>query len=103
MFEKETEYGHIEYKRYFNRKDNFRIQKYISQLKFRLIEGENIAIYIVGVNDDGSIYGLNEMEINNNYKLLSYMCTVINAKITLNIICNYKNKKFFICKIKLKS
>ena len=70
-------------------------------MKFRLIEGENISIYLVGVNDDGTIYGLNDNEIENNYKILSYMSKVINATIILLIKCRYKNKKFFICKIKL--
>ena len=113
----EKYYGNIEYKRYFNISKNSkffikdleydlknynktRLDKYTTQLNFRINEGEGSCIYVIGVNDSGSIYGLNDMEIEFNIRVLNYMCLLLKCNITLIIKCRFKEKKFIICKVK---
>ena len=42
--------------------NKYRLDKYTTQLNFRLNEGDGSCIYVIGVNDSGSIYGLDELE-----------------------------------------
>tara|TARA_B100001027_G_C16002941_1_gene213458 strand:- start:9 stop:347 length:339 start_codon:yes stop_codon:yes gene_type:complete len=100
IFHQEDYYGKIEYKRYFNEKDQERLDKYATQLNFRINEGHGEAIYLIGVNDDGSIYGLNDYELKRNINTLSNITKLLNLFISLIIWCNYKEKKFLICKVK---
>ncbi len=57
--EPEVEYGNKEYKLKIINKENDRLEKLASQLKWRLNEGNGEALYYIGVNDDGSVVGLN--------------------------------------------
>ena len=99
IFNDEDYYGNIEYKRYFNQKDKERKDKYITQLNFRVNEGLGIAIYLVGVNDDGSIYGLSDKEINVNIEYLWSMCNQLDFSIKLLMRCSFQSKKFLIARI----
>jgi GTPase len=68
---KEIEEGNIEYKRYLVNIDNERLNHLITQMNWRLNEGNNIAIYYIGVDDDGSPYDMNSKEMKetmNNFK-----------------------------------
>ena len=65
MFPPENHNGNIEYKRHLcsneidiNDENNLRFQQLVTQLKYRLNEGDGIAIYYLGVNDNGTIYNL---------------------------------------------
>ena len=98
-FLEEDYYGNIEYKLFFDVKNKSRLDKYITQLNFRLNEGHGEAIYIIGIFDNGSIFGLNNIQINYNIHILKYMCNQIKTKIKLILLCNYNNKKFIICKL----
>ena len=55
--------GNIEYKRYLINLDNTRLEELSTQMKWRLTEGNNEAIYYLGVNDDGSPYQMTKKEI----------------------------------------
>lgn len=99
IFNNEDYYGNIEYKRYFNQKDEGRKDKYTTQLNFRVNEGLGKAIYLVGVNDDGSIYGLTDKEINLNVEYLDSMCYNLDFSIKLLMRCSFQNKKFLIVRI----
>ena len=100
IFHKESFYGKIEYKRYFNTKDQNRINKYTTQLNFRINEGSGRAIYLIGVNDDGSLYGLSELEIKQNLRILEKMCKLLNLEIVLIMNCVCKEKNFLICSLR---
>lgn len=58
----EIEEGNIEYKRFLINLDNTRLEQLATQMKWRLNEGNNEAIYYLGVNDNGSLYQMNENE-----------------------------------------
>jgi len=52
----ENNEGNCEYKRYLINLTRYRIEKLITQMKWRLVEGNNEAIYYLGVNDNGTLY-----------------------------------------------
>ncbi len=60
----ESEEDNIEYKRLLSHKsiDNLRIDSLVTQMKWRVREGSGIAYYYLGVNDNGTIYGLDNLE-----------------------------------------
>jgi GTPase len=69
----EIEEGNIEYKRYLINVDSTRLEQLATQMKWRLSEGDNQAIYYLGVDDDGTPYPINEKEKKetlNNFILL---------------------------------
>jgi elongation factor 1-alpha len=54
----ELEEGNIEYKRYLFNLTDIRYQQLLTQLQWRLGEGDGEAIYYIGVNDDGNYFEL---------------------------------------------
>ena len=96
LFKDEDYYGCVEYKRYFNNK---KLEKYTTQLLFRLNEGYGKSIYLIGINDNGSIYGLNDKELEININFMKKMVKNINCRIELILKCIYKDKNFVLIKI----
>lgn len=88
-YSREVEYGNVEYKRKISN-DEKRLPSLITQLVWRLNEGHGEAIYMVGLNDNGSPYKLSQIEFEISIETLSKMCNVACAKIIniKNIICN---------------
>jgi GTPase len=52
----EVEEGNIEYKRYLSDLTRKRLEEYVSQMIWRVREGDGEAIYYLGVEDDGTFY-----------------------------------------------
>tara|TARA_B100000927_G_scaffold258467_1_gene226913 strand:- start:57 stop:497 length:441 start_codon:yes stop_codon:yes gene_type:complete len=83
----EKYYGNREYKRFilFNdKKENKRklkINKRSTQLLFRLSEGEGKALYIIGLEDDGIVYGIEEHILIESINNIIEMCNIIKAEI----------------------
>lgn len=81
--------GNIEYKRHLLNLDDDRMDQLATQMKWRIAEGNNEAIYYIGVSDDGTPYPLNSEEkketLNNFTKLLK----INNLEIT-----NFQVNKF---------
>ena len=100
IFSQEDYYGKIEYKRYFNIRDQERLEKYTTQMNYRINEGQGNSIYLIGINDNGSIYGLTEEEIEKNIDILLKITKLLDLNVSIIIKCRYKNKNFFICKLK---
>jgi len=55
---------------------------------FRLNEGKGKALYIIGIDDDGTVDGIPISYIMESYHYLLQMCDIINA--TLNTFKVYK-------------
>ena len=100
IFPKEDYYGNIEYKRYFYFKDYHRFQKYTTQLNYRLHEGNGRAIYIIGIDDNGTILGLSDNQIKENINFFLEMCNELKVNLNLQMNCIYKDKKFIIISVK---
>tara|TARA_Y200000002_G_scaffold372360_1_gene370057 strand:- start:840 stop:2186 length:1347 start_codon:yes stop_codon:yes gene_type:complete len=94
--EPEVEYGNKEYKLKIINKENDRLEKLASQLKWRLNEGNGEALYYIGVNDDGSVVGLNSDELKETIMNIKKMCEKINSK----IISTQKINKYYVLKIR---
>ena len=94
--EPEVEYGNKEYKLKIINKENDRLEKLASQLKWRLNEGNGEALYYIGVNDDGSVVGLNNDELKETIMNIKKMCEKINSK----IISTQKINEYYVLKIR---
>jgi GTPase len=82
----ESDYGNKEYKRKIMMSNKF--EKRVTQLLYRIYEGNGKAIYIIGLEDNGVPFGVSELEIKESIKLLSIMSGKINA--TIKSIRYYK-------------
>ncbi len=80
-FPAENETGPIEYKSTLTRPDNEKIEKLASQMKYRLFEGGGEAIYILGLNDDGTVRGLSKDEEEESLRILDAVAKRIGASI----------------------
>ena len=94
----EIENGNIEYKLRLDKKDNMALKKTKSQILWRLNEGKKVcgkyeALYIFGVNDDGSLSDISEDDLNKTYDIFLNLLNDINCKIIKkeNYILNNKN------------
>jgi GTPase len=59
----ENDDGNIEYKRKLTGLSDSRILHLITQMKWRLSEGNNRAIYLIGIDDDGTLYQMTDDEM----------------------------------------
>ena len=90
MFPPENDEGNIEYKRHLCSQElrtpddnyNIRFQQLVTQLKFRLNEGNGTAVYYIGVEDDGSIFKLTSKESSKSISTLKKMAIFLDVKIT---------------------
>jgi GTPase len=88
----EKEYGNIEYKRELLNLDEDKINKRMTQMKYRIYEGLGEALYFIGVADDGTLLGLNNEEYIESVNNL----TLIASNIDCNVIkISESNKKNF--------
>ena len=106
MLDPEIEEGNIEYKRHLINIDSDRFEQLSTQMKWRLDEGNNEAIYYLGVNDDGKLYNMTKKEIketlfnftklviNNNAEII-YFNKIISDNITYFKITIRKKHNIF--------
>lgn len=80
-----------------NIKNNSRLNKRASQLRFRLDEGEGKALYMIGVSDSGRTDGIDIETIYNSINYLEKMVKIINADIKNIRIYNGNTEGKYIC------
>lgn len=92
----EKEDGNIEYKLKLINKDENRIEKLASQMRFRTEEGDGECIYNIGVEDKGKVVGISETEYEETIKTLNCAAEMNNYTITLlsSTVVN-ANKKIY--------
>ncbi len=93
ILEKEKDDGNIEYKKLLTNLDNDTLNRRITQMKYRLYEGNGEAFYFIGVNDDGTIKGITEEEYKESIINLELLANKNNATI-IKISENVKNNKW---------
>lgn len=91
--EPEKEEGNIEYKLKLINKTNERIQKLVSQMRFRCHEGGGECIYNIGVEDDGTMVGLTEEEYKETINTLKSMAETNNYSIMVLTSTETENNK----------
>lgn len=81
--EPENEYGNVEYKLRLTDPNPERIERLVTQLKWRIREGQGEAILFLGVKDDGKFVGLTQEEIRLSLQTLERMSSKIGAKMSV--------------------
>jgi GTPase len=99
----EKEEGNKEYKRYLlwslDKKKGSEIDfinRRASQMLYRLLEGNGKAIYLIGVDDNGKIYSLNEENLSETIRYIKIISNKIGAMV--KVIRIYKNK---VCSVRI--
>tara|TARA_B100000676_G_C17765265_1_gene673751 strand:+ start:96 stop:476 length:381 start_codon:yes stop_codon:yes gene_type:complete len=99
----EKEEGNKEYKRYLlwdsQKKSGSEIDfinRRASQMLYRLLEGNGKAVYLIGVDDNGKIYSLNESILNETIRYVKIISKKIGARV--RVIRIYKNK---VCSVRI--
>uniref|UniRef100_A0A1I7ZC12 Tr-type G domain-containing protein n=1 Tax=Steinernema glaseri TaxID=37863 RepID=A0A1I7ZC12_9BILA len=77
----ENDLGNVEYKARLTNISASRLQHLITQLKWRLREGQGEAIYEIGVEDDGAMKGLEEKELEESLGTLQKMAEALDASL----------------------
>ena len=104
---KEKYYGNIEYKKHMSNLDENKINKYASQMQFRLYEGDSEAIYNIGYTDNGFPCGMTLEETIDSYLNLILITKILDCELKtwrvftgncgyiLNCFIIDKNKDYF--------
>lgn len=79
----EMELGNIEYKVKLVNPSSSRLQHLITQMKWRLREGQGEAIYEVGVEDSGQLFGLSDVELEESLITLRAMANALGASMVI--------------------
>ena len=101
IFQPENDLGYIEYKRTLLLANDYKLQKYATQMQFRVYQNieKNIAIYYIGIDDDGTIIGINNNDILENILKFKTIVDIINAKIISIFIIDMDDKKIIRSKV----
>lgn len=98
-FCKENEYNSIEYKRHISHLSKDKLERYATQMNYRLFNGKGNAIYLIGVDDNGEIIGLSYKKLLESIRNLMSICKEINSTYKKIIIISNCNNFFSIVKI----
>ncbi|VDO24056.1 unnamed protein product [Haemonchus placei] len=79
----EMELGNIEYKVKLVNPSSSRLQHLITQMKWRLREGQGEAVYEVGVEDGGKMSGLSDVEMEASLITLKAMANALDASMVI--------------------
>jgi len=90
----EIEEGNIEYKRSLHI-DNNRIEENISQMKWRIKEGDGEAIYYLGIEDDGSFYNWSDKEKTQTLNAIKLIINKANLKLIKMEKIKYEKNYYF--------
>lgn len=77
-FQAENDTGFVEYKRTLTECSASRAERYATQMNWRISENQKnqIAIYYIGIDDDGTVVGLNQQEI---FDCIDRFVTIANS------------------------
>lgn len=81
-FAEELDNGNLEYKLKLTNIDEEKLEKRITQMKFRLREGNGECRYFIGVEDSGNPLGISENEMKASVDTIKRMTDKIKAQIT---------------------
>ncbi len=80
--EPECDDGSVEYKRHLVKPSQRTFDKLTTQLLWRLNEGSGECLYEIGVDDDGTVRGINEEEMKLSVETLENMTKQLGAKVS---------------------
>lgn len=97
---KENYYGNREYKYKLTNINKLKLEKRATQCLFRLYEGNGKAIYIIGIDDNGNILGIDYNELLISLKNIKEILNIIDANVYKISIYKVNNKYCVVIKIK---
>jgi GTPase len=77
----ESDDGNTEYKRHLHAIKGIKLEKLMSQMQFRMREGNGVCIYYLGVNDDGTPYNMTNVERIQTIENILFVITQLNFKL----------------------
>lgn len=102
----ELYYGNKEYKERLDFENNIKksliskvLNKKASQMRYRLIEGDGKAIYLIGIKDNGDACGINLATLLQSIYFFIKIVNIIDANI--KIIRIYRGYGGYICSIRV--
>jgi len=98
-FPKENEYDNVEYKLHIRECSSFKIEKYATQMNYRLYNGKGVAFYLIGIQDNGNIIGMNYNALYKSILNLLRICGRIGAHHQKILIIKVSKKYFGLVKI----
>jgi GTPase len=96
-YDEELDFGNIEYKLKLVHTSKERIEGLITQMHFRLREGNGECFYQIGVEDNGNPLGLNEEDLKASLETLYIMTSRIGA--TMHVLSYSQGKEGLITEI----
>lgn len=99
IFYSEPQVGNLEYKLHLKDFTENKLQRYTSQLRYRLLEGQGEAFYVIGISDKGEVIGIPELEIKETISKFYLICYHTRCKVDIIMNCIFKDCKFLIFKI----
>ena len=93
-FRKECESDNYEYKKHIIYMDSDKLEHYKTQLNFRLLIGNGLAYFVIGVHDSGRLCGLQFSAITKSISNVYLMCKGLNSKMNKVSIIKINKKKF---------
>jgi len=87
----EVEEGNIEYKLKLVNPTSARLEHLVTQMKWRLREGQGEALYEIGVHDNGQMTGVNRGDMDSSLETLLAMCKQCDADSTVLKECAVQN------------
>ena len=81
----EPQQGNVEYKLKLVNPTSQRLEHLVTQMKWRLREGQGEAIYEIGVEDNGLMTGLNDDDMVSSIETLREMSRRLGATIQVNV------------------
>jgi GTPase len=89
----ESESDNFEYKEHIIFIENKRFDHYITQINYRLLIGNGVCRYLIGVGDDGTVGGLNTMQIARSVKNLLIIAKNVSEDVDNSV---YPTKIYFV-------
>lgn len=81
--EPENEDGNVEYKLKLDKSSDERIKELITQMRYRCEQGEGECFYNLGVEDNGTLFGLTEEEYQETIKILNIVAEKNNYSVQI--------------------
>jgi GTPase len=103
LFEPENDEGNIEYKQHLIEPPPERLERLISQMKYRMTEGGGEALYELGVSDHGIPHGLNDEELYKSMETMKTLAEANNAEANIVYIKAGKMKEHSIVEVLVRS
>jgi GTPase len=103
-FPPENQEGNVEYKCFLNQVSMEKINKLVTQMKWRLLQGlekynQKIAYYVIGVYDNGNFANINIDKSEQSIRVLENVSKQCNSRIEKIFVCKYYERFIHILKI----